>query len=86
MKPINLRFGPFFKKNKRTDELLELQPIYNGKLENELSVFKYDLEVFVKEYEVIGPMEHGIPPEEASLRVKQFEVCFLFYQMNTSAL
>ncbi|XP_022239106.1 dynein heavy chain 8, axonemal-like [Limulus polyphemus] len=58
------------------NKLNEIQPKFRKELIEKVEVFKQSVKTYEEEYEKTGPMEYGIPPQEASERLAVFKTQF----------
>ncbi|XP_023932850.1 dynein heavy chain 8, axonemal [Lingula anatina] len=67
------------------DELVKIQPNFKSELLHAVEVFHHDLDDFRNEYDSMGPMAEGIPPQEASERLTIYQNRFddLWRKFNT---
>ncbi|KAG8014343.1 Dynein heavy chain 8 [Nibea albiflora] len=66
-------------------ELVRMQPMFKQNLLEGVSIFQNAVDTFLEEYDSEGPMVEGIAPQEASCRLRNFQVRFeeLWRNFNT---
>ncbi|XP_047128116.1 dynein axonemal heavy chain 8 isoform X1 [Hydra vulgaris] len=57
-------------------ELVKIQPKFRDTLLESVEVFKVEQKAFTDDYLMVGPMVHGITPQEASDRLALFQIRF----------